>query len=704
MANVDQLILEHLRSEGLRDLSAGQWHRARTRLEAAAEGRAADPALLLGLATACLHLRQPEAALERLNQLMEARQVTVHQLSQAAEAYAQLGRPEDALAALARGLDQEPGRGDLTLRRARLLEAQGRRAEAAEALTPLLPEDLDPSLTDLIGGLPGCDALGEAETDLLLRLSRAEVSAEALARMGHALKGEERWAEALRLLHLARTLKPAWGELLLEIGEVYFKLNRSEEGLTAWLDAQVLTPAWGSDLREPAQLEAAIRRYLSESLLPCAFPDVLVKLAQALIGAQRFEEAFALWERYFSLHPEAAPIHRRLTAAFHFCGRVAFADRIYQARVDWHNDQARQQQLDQLGVRFLRDFSTNVGHIGFLDQYVKKGMLGQRCPAEPVLVTGLKPVANPCYLDYWAQHLPRRISDPATYLRIAPMVDLLEDHTHGMMDAQGRQTISYLYGDYVSVLGQWDREGRGPLLTLSEADVRRGEERLRDLGVPEGAWFVCVHAREDAWDRVRNVEIDSYRLAMETICARGGWVIRMGDAGMTPMPEMPGVIDYARSPLKSDWMDVFLWARNRFFLGTASGPCQVPPTFGVPCVLTNWAPIFAPVFYDADICIYKRYFQGPEARELSFPELLSSPIGYISSSVFLARQGIRLQDNTAEEIHEAVVEMLDRLDGQAPPPDDAFQAAWKQCFLPVGGTNGRIGHAFARRHPHLLGL
>jgi len=116
---------------------------------------------------------------------------------------------------------------------------------------------------------------------------------------------------------------------------------------------------------------------------------------------------------------------------------------------------------------------------------------------------------------------------------------------------------------------------RAPLFRLSEAEIARGEGQLRILGIPEGAWFVCVHSREggyspgDEWQHsFRNANISDYTDAMRAIVARGGWCVRVGDPTMRPLDPMAGVVDYARSSSKSDWMDLFLCARCRFFLGS----------------------------------------------------------------------------------------------------------------------------------------
>jgi hypothetical protein len=110
---------------------------------------------------------------------------------------------------------------------------------------------------------------------------------------------------------------------------------------------------------------------------------------------------------------------------------------------------------------------------------------------------------------------------------------------------------------------QWEAEARPPLLTRSPSDYEGGWNCLQDLGVPKNAWFVCLHVREDGFRREgitthRSADINTYSLAIESIVARGGWVIRMGDPTMKPLPPMKQAIDYARTDAKAiGWMFFF---------------------------------------------------------------------------------------------------------------------------------------------------
>ena len=96
--------------------------------------------------------------------------------------------------------------------------------------------------------------------------------------------------------------------------------------------------------------------------------------------------------------------------------------------------------------------------------------------------------------------------------------------------------------------------------------------------MPPDAWFVALHVRESGfWKSLdtkfpnnRSADIATYLPAIREITRRGGWVIRVGDAEMGALPPMEHVIDYAHSPAKSDWMDVFLYGGCRFFIGGPS--------------------------------------------------------------------------------------------------------------------------------------
>jgi hypothetical protein len=162
-----------------------------------------------------------------------------------------------------------------------------------------------------------------------------------------------------------------------------------------------------------------------------------------------------------------------------------------------------------------------------------------------VLLGVPKSFSNPAYVRCWEKYCSW-IDEPRTVSLLASMFYPLQEIPIRVRVGEGTRSIVALGRD---VQLRWEREKREPLLTLSAEHRERGQRLLRELGVPEGAWFVGLHVREgsDRMRDVRNSDIATYRPAIEEIAKRGGWVLRVGDPKMRPLPPWPNTIDYARS-------------------------------------------------------------------------------------------------------------------------------------------------------------
>ncbi|NBW52073.1 MAG: TIGR04372 family glycosyltransferase [Betaproteobacteria bacterium] len=255
-----------------------------------------------------------------------------------------------------------------------------------------------------------------------------------------------------------------------------------------------------------------------------------------------------------------------------------------------------------------------------------------------------------------------------------------------------------------------------PLLRIDERDARRGEAALRSLGIQPGQWYVCVHSREpgyspgdDGAHSYRNSSFDDYLLAVEYIVSCGGFCIRMGDASAAAVPAMPGLVDYARHPLRSDWLDLYLAATCRFFLGNSSGAFAMASVFGVPVACANMAPLS--VVYPngpSDIGIPKLYRERATGRLLTFPEILALPMANWRFAGDFDSAGIELINNTPEEIRELAEEQYRRVTMPSfkyDPSDEELQMRFRKLFRPghyMYGSASRIGQSFLRRHADLL--
>ena len=323
-------------------------------------------------------------------------------------------------------------------------------------------------------------------------------------------------------------------------------------------------------------------------------------------------------------------------------------------------------------IRFLdHTWAGAFGHIAELDYPIKLGILEGRNRDDTILYVrpGAK-VANQFLLEQWRQHLKIVYQEADLPLPLESMQALCFDF-RGPLLADG--STEHYWKAAANVYRQWHTEKRKSILDLHPDVDRRGRFSLASVGVPEDAWFVTLHVREAAsknlhaaLHNVLNASIVDYLPAITEIIKRGGWVIRVGDPAMTPLQPMPNLIDYCHSSIRSEWMDVYLLARARFFIGTSSGPAYVPQDFDVPCVLTNWWPPAQRPWHPQDIFVPKLYRVRGNSSLMTLSHSLAEPFGYCNSVTYLRdRHGVIIEDNSAQDIHAAVCEMLERVSGTA---------------------------------------
>lgn len=182
---------------------------------------------------------------------------------------------------------------------------------------------------------------------------------------------------------------------------------------------------------------------------------------------------------------------------------------------------------------------------------------------------------------------------------------------------------------------------------------------------------------------------------------------------MKPLLQMSRVIDYAHSNVKSDWMDVFLCAQCRFFVGTSSGLFVFAMTFGVPVVATNFLPSCCAYYLTSnDLFIPRICRLKKEDRFLNFSELFPPAIGTAAAKCCYDAQDIEVIENSEEEIKDLVDEMLKKCEGclKYSDEDEGLQKRFKSMTFDCGKkygdgkavVNARIGKNFLRKYLALL--
>lgn len=362
--------------------------------------------------------------------------------------------------------------------------------------------------------------------------------------------------------------------------------------------------------------------------------------------------------------------------------------------------------LHLAGYRRVTVFTDRVGHLAIEpDCLVKEQVLGLIPERRWFILAPSGRVANSHLLNYWKPLI--RVYENRLACFILSSMSLFGlmryDISHYIL-AKGKIQAAY------TINKQW--EGRKPVLSLTREDEEWGAKAFRKMGLPENFWFVCVHVREPGFSPVdeelhnhRNGSVKNVMPAINEIIRRGGWVFRIGDASMTRLSATPYMIDYAHHSMKSEKLDVILCAKAKFILGNTSGISIVGSVFGVPCAITNMIPMTDLWFSKKDLCIPKLLWSRRLGRYLQFEEILNSPVaGYRNASLY-KENGIKVEENSSDDILELVKEMFDNLEGRREEKirENKYSRAMDSLILQHGyNFTAKIASRFLIRHKKLL--
>jgi putative glycosyltransferase (TIGR04372 family) len=212
------------------------------------------------------------------------------------------------------------------------------------------------------------------------------------------------------------------------------------------------------------------------------------------------------------------------------------------------------------------------------------------------------------------------------------------------------------------------------------------------------------------------------RGAAEELTVRGYYVLRVGSAVEKPLfSSNPRIIDYSSSKFRSDFLDIYLLSKAKFFLGNDSGIWAVPAIFRRPFAMTNFS--YLAHFYENDypwLFIPKRIRDSRTGNFLTLRETLGAGLGAPTGTSIFSAAGVELVNNSSAEILDFAVELDDRLKGiwQVDQADEESQRRFWYIFdkytqgrsqtgngwvaRGVPTRRARIGTGFLRRHPNFL--
>ena len=260
-----------------------------------------------------------------------------------------------------------------------------------------------------------------------------------------------------------------------------------------------------------------------------------------------------------------------------------------------------------------------------------------------------------------------------------------------------------------------------PKLHFTLGEEVKGKELLSQMGISENSWFACVHARDPAylsgaypegdWNYhdYRDSDIKNYLESARYIARSGGFAVRLGYLVSEKLPELhePRIIDYP-SHYRSEFGDIYLPAKCKFFLGDTAGIFFVATIFGVPVACANFPFLELLTGYrKGDLLIPKKIWSIELKRFLTFGEILGNGIGRYFDGTDYLKAGLEVVDNTSQEVLELCREMNESVEGtyEYSEEDEELQKRFHSLIKPhhfCYGTPIRIGANYLRENRQLL--
>ena len=270
-----------------------------------------------------------------------------------------------------------------------------------------------------------------------------------------------------------------------------------------------------------------------------------------------------------------------------------------------------------------------------------------------------------------------------------------------------------------------------PATTLTDDELKYGDELRKRLGIPMDAEYVCLGVKEAAYyssitkdkgygqdlshesNDSRNVNINNYLLAATHLTNLGIYVVRVGSVVNKQLPKdrHPMIIDYSTSA-RSELGDIVLGARCKFFICGCAGSYSFAAIWNRPIA-------YADHYFEnsnssrkmrldqrPNSILITRMYSRKDESFLNFREVISANKALLTDQA-LKDLGLTPIPNSPNEILDLVSEMNLRIDNlyQSPSIDDGLQDKFYDCFTPPiqwRRYKMKIADSFLQKYKNLL--
>lgn len=219
-----------------------------------------------------------------------------------------------------------------------------------------------------------------------------------------------------------------------------------------------------------------------------------------------------------------------------------------------------------------------------------------------------------------------------------------------------------------------------PQISLSPEQRMFGYEEISKWGLKKNDWWVCFHGRDSNYLKKKypnvNFNYHNYRDfnpntmtdAMLTVISKGGYAVIMGENDNETLNINNKKIIHYNKKYKTDFLDIFLCAEAKFFIGNSSGLKAVSQCFNVPIAATNQIGFNVLLQPANSLTIYKKLYSIEKNRLLTFDEMIK--IGLFDKkegfkayfTEFYEKNKLIPIENSNKEINGLVEDMFNLID------------------------------------------
>ena len=233
-------------------------------------------------------------------------------------------------------------------------------------------------------------------------------------------------------------------------------------------------------------------------------------------------------------------------------------------------------------------------------------------------------------------------------------------------------------------------------VSLSAKEMEEGRKRLIEIGISPDEPYVCLIVRdsghykskgdiESAGYELLNFDINDFAGVAEVLIESGFQVIRMGSGSERPFASKPdGVVDYALSKYRSEFLDVYLAATCEFAVSTQTGPDSVCMLFRRPVLYLD-VTRYCQFFFGSKLATWSPVRLKKNGRILNLSEVVNAEIAWFKDPNLFSKNGISQQKSSSNELKELVLSYI-RMRGR----EDAKALSTRSMVSHGFGERGRL--------------